>query len=606
VPNLSAVDWLILLIYFFFTISVGLGLRESMTGSRAFLLAGRSLPGWLCGLAMTGASLGSLEVLGMGAAGARYGPASAAFFGLGSVIPLLFAALYMVPVYYGSKARSVPDYLRLRFDEKTRRLAALLMAATLILSAALALLAMARICASLHLFDVIFHVERLGGRGVLMLAVALFTAILLVYVLLGGLAATMYTQVMQFFLLLAAFLPLVYLGLKQVGGWGAMRTAFAAAAAAQPWLSGRGSAAETLLVATLLGGVLTAGYWYTDFSLLQTTFAAENAAAARRAPLLAAAARALLPFLLIVPGVIAIGLPTPHTSEVVRNENGAIYHEINVVPPAAEEGRGLVPAKTDSTIDPMVGKPLQDAAGHTILAYGQATPSLLPQVLPTGLAGLALAALFACLTSGVAGRIAAFNTIFTFDLYESWFRRRQPEKESLAPGRWAGLGAGIAAAGLACAALWLHNMPGVLDLLLITLAVFAAPMMGTLLLGMFWKRATAHGAFAGLIAGFAVAVAHYGLTVPVGEARGLAGGWIAPLHHSASALAQNAGAAILAFVVNVLVTLAVSLATAPRPQKELNKLVHSMAAPDARPRKNDLTLAAVILIVSFAVTLFFA
>lgn len=606
-PTLSAIDWLLVLIYFFFVITIALSLRQFIASSTDFLLAGRVLPAWLCGFAFVAASLGSLEVLGMGAAGARYGMASASFFGLGSIIPLLFAALFLVPVYYGSKARSLPGYLGLRFDGKTRVLGALAYLKTSILYAALLLYLMARVTAALGLFNVLFHAQRVGDLGVLILSIALPAALVLVYVLLGGLGATMYAQVMQFFLLVAAFLPVVLLGLKQVGGWSGMRSKFAAAtahtAAGTP-ANGLGA----LALAALAGIVLTAGYWCTDFSLLQAAMAAEDSAAARRAPLIAAAARVLLPFLLVVPGIIAIGLPTPHTMMVVHSEGGAIYHDITVVPRAAEQGQGLIPARTDSITDPTAGNILRDAHGHTLLNYAMATPNLLPYNLPTGLLGLAIAALLACVTGGVAARISAVSTVFTTDLYQPYLRKDASDKHYIAVARWTAVVAVLLSVGLACAALLIHNMPGILDLLALAFALLSAPVLMTFLLGIFWKRITGHGAFAGILAGYAAALAHYVLTLPAEETRGVAGGWIAALHHPPSALVQNLGTALCAIVANCLVTIAVSLFTTARTETDLAALVYAPETVSAgKPAHGvrPVAFAAIVLLASIAVSLIF-
>ncbi len=611
-PDLAAVDWMILLIYFFFTISMGLGLRQYIATSGDFLLGGRVFPAWLCGLAFAGASLGSLEVLGMGAAGARYGWASASFFALGSIVPLLFAGLFMAPIYRGSQARSTPDYLRLRFDAKTRGLSAWLLLFIAILGAALGFYAMARASAALHLFDAMFHAGTVGSAGVQILSIAIPAAIVLVYVLLGGLGATMYTQVMQFFVLFAGFLPMVFLGLRDAGGWKGLKSGFAAAVAARPWGDAHPGSSAAIAGAVGLGILLTAGYWCTELSVLQTVLAAENVRAARRVPLIAAAARVVLPFILVLPGMIAISLPTPHTTMTVRNDNGEIFHEIQVVPQAAEEGRGLVPARTDSLTDPMAGTALRDAAGHTRLDYGLATPNLLPHNLPNGLLGLALTALLACLTGGVAGRISAFAGMFTYDVYQPLRRFETSEKHLLAVGRWAVLGSLVLSAGVACAAMHVHGAPGVLDLLALLLAVGNAPMLATFLLGMFWKRTTSQGAFAGIFAGYVAALLHYGLTVPAGLSRGMAGGWIAPLHHPASFLAQNEGTALAAIVMNAVVTVAVSLFTAARPEAELPGLVHPLPAPpprkSAKPEtgwKRPEVFATFILLAAIAVGLIF-
>lgn len=607
-PNLSAVDWMIPLIYFFFVISIGLSLRQFIAKSGDFLLAGRALPAWLCGFAFAAASLGSLEVLGMGAAGARYGLPSASFFSLGSVVPLLFVGLFMMRVYWSSQARSVPGYLGLRFDGKTRQLAAILLLVSTILYAALSLYVMARVFTALGVFNVLFHAQTIGSRGVLIFSAALPAALVLIYVLLGGLGATMYTQVMQYFMLIAGMLPMVLLGLKQMGGWSGMKSSFLAAAT-----HATGSAPPTGFVAvasaTGIGIVLTAGYWCTDMSLLQTAMAARNASAARRAPLIAAAARVFLPFLLVIPGIMALGLPTPHTTEVVRNENGAIYHEINVVPEPAEQGQGIVPARTDSLSDPLGGKILHNPGGRVVLDYAMATPNLLPYNLPTGLVGLAITALLACLTGSVAARISALGSIFTGDLYEPHSRKVSAEKHALAVARWATLAAVIVSTALACLAAFVP-MPGLLDLLALSFALFWSPMLMTFLLAMFWKRATGHGAFAGMIAGFAAALAHYGLTLPAGAIRGVAGGWIAVLHRPASSLAQNLGTALCGILANLAVTVAVSLFTAARSDSELTGLVYWLIPAGKPARKSNAgfgpgIFALSILAAAIAVSLIF-
>lgn len=620
-PNLAAADWIIVLIYFFFAISIALSLRQYIHNRGDYLLAGRSLPAWLCGFALAGASLGSMELLGMGAAGARYGMASASFFGLGSILPLLFAALFVVPAYYRSQAASIPGYLRLRFDGKTRALTAILSIVAAIVYAALSLYVLARVGAALGLFNMLFHAQTLGSRSVFLLSIGLPAAFALILVLLGGLGATMYTQVMQFFLLVAGMLPVVLLGSKQIGGWTGMKSAFDAAAAH----TGSGlppSGFGALALATALGIVLTAGYWCTDFGLLQSVFAAQGLPAARRGTIIAAAARVLLPILLVVPGIIALGLPTPHTTEVVHNDNGAIYHEIDVVPRAAEQGQGLIPARTDSAAEPVAGNILRDAHGHPLLNYDMATANLLPYNLPTGLLGLGIAVLLACLVGGVSSRIAAVSAVFTYDLWgrqgprelgtegtrkqgTEGLRDRGTEETSPAVARWAVVGTTLLAAGVACALLLVPNMPGLLDLLALVFAVLNAPLLATVLLGVFWKRATGHGAFAGLLAGIAAALLHYGITVPAGETRGVAGGWIAALHHPPGILAQNLGTALCAILANLLVTVVASLLTAPRANAELATTLYAGSPAKSPQRLSPAALAGLVILASLAVSAIF-
>ena len=408
-PNLAATDSLILLIYGFFMLTAGFSLKPAMTSGQQFMQAGRAMPSWLCGLAMLGASLGSQELLGMGAAGARYGMASVAFFALGSIPAMLFAGLFLMPVFYGSNsiavespqkpstfaARSIPEYLGLRFDRKTRLLNAGMFAAMSAFSAGIALYAMGRVFVALHIFDQVAGTLNLPPAGTLLLAMAL-PAALVAYVLLGGLGAAMYNQALQFCLIVAGLLPMVLLGLKRIGGWSGLKAAIPPNAL---HAGTRSLGAGAVVFAVGAGLVLGGATWCTDFRLLQAAMAAKNVEAARKAPMIAAALRVFVVIVLILPGLIAVVLPTPHTSIVIHNDNGVIYHEITVVPPAVEAGSGLVPAKADAD-----GKPQMGADGHAALDYAMSTPNMLLQFLPAGLLGLGMTALLACLRhfSGVS------------------------------------------------------------------------------------------------------------------------------------------------------------------------------------------------------------
>ena len=547
VPNLAATDSLILLIFGFFMLSAGFSLKPAMTSSKQFMQAGRTMPGWLCGLAMLGASLGSQELLGMGAAGAQYGLASVAFFALGSIPAMLFAGLYLMPAFYGSNshpvsspqkpeaiaARSIPEYLGLRFDRKTRALNALMFAAMSAFSAGIALYAMARVFAALHVFDQVSGTLNLPPSGAMLLAMALPAALVLAYVLLGGLGAAMYNQTLQFCLIVAGMLPMVLLGLKRIGGWSGLR------AAVPPNTLHAGThslGAGTVVLAFGAGLVLGGATWCTDFRMLQAALAAKDVQAARKAPMIAAALRVFVVIILILPGLIAVGLPTPHTSIAIHNDNGVIYHEITVVPPAVEAGQGLVPAKADAD-----GKAIMDADGHAVLDYAMATPYMLLQFLPAGLLGLGITALLACLMGGVAASVTSFSTVFTCDIFQAFLAKNAADKRLLAIARWAAVGGMLLAIGAACAAMRFNSL---LDSLVLVFAVVNAPLFAVLMLGVFWKRATGHGAFAGLITGAIAAVLHHGIALPHGEQPGLHGGWIAVLHQPASDLALGLGTAI--------------------------------------------------------------
>jgi solute:Na+ symporter, SSS family len=505
-PTLASADWLILLIYGFFALSAGFSLAPGMTGSKEYLQAGRVQPGWLCGLALLGAGLGSQEVVGMGAAGARYGIASMGYLALGSIPAMIFAGLYLMPILYGPRpapegqkpARTIAEYLGLRFDSKTRTLNACLFGASAIFGAGIALCAMARIFAALHVFDSVASTLSLPPWGILILSVVLPALLILAYVALGGLAAAMYNQVLQFLLLMAGLLPVVLLGLKRIGGWSGLKAADPAGFLHE-WsgISGAGGHGMGIGAVSLFLGaglVVGGGTWCTDFRLLQTAMAAKNVAAARRAPLIAAAMRVFVPLVFILPGLIAVGLPTPHTVIMIHNENGAIYHDITVVPATVDSGQGLVPAKGDAA----TGMPAMDAHGHAVLDYEMATPNMVLQSLPSGLLGVGLAALVACLMSGVAASLTAFNTVFACDIYQSLLRKNASDTQIQKAGRWAALGGTLFAIAVACAVLRFGSL---LDAMMLIFALVNAPLFAVLLLGAFWKRATGHGAFAGLLAG---------------------------------------------------------------------------------------------------------
>ena len=620
-PNLAPTDSLILLIYAFFMLAAGFSLKPAMTGSREFMQAGRSLPSWLCGMAMLGAGLGSQEVLGMGAAGARYGLASVGFFALGSIPAMLFTGLYLMPVFYGSSSaaasgtktaliapRSIPEYLGLRFDRKTRVLNAILFAAMSSFSAGIALYAMARVFVALHVFDRVAGTLNLPPTGVLLLAMALPAALVLAYVLLGGLGAAMYNQAMQFCLVLAGLLPIVLLGLKRIGGWSGLKAAAAGAplhslinssagavqAGTHPM--GAGAIALVLCVGLVLGG----GTWCTDFRVLQTAMAAKNVKSAQRSPIIAAALRVFVPFIVVVPGLIAIALPTPHTSIVIHNDNGVIYHEITVVPPAVEAGSGLVPARAGADGKPMMSN------GRAELDYAMATPNMLVELLPTGLLGLGVAALLACLMGGVAASVTSFSTVFTCDIFQALLARDAADKRLLAVARWAVVGGMLLAFGAACAAM---RFDSILEAMMLVFAFVNAPLFAVLLLAAFWNRATGHGAFAGLIAGAAAALLHHGLALPQGEQRGIHGGWITVLFHPSSEIVLGLGTATAAFLISLLAAVAVSAFTKARAPEELKGLVHSMvpkASAKAEWWKRPEAMAAAILLVAIAVNLIFA
>jgi SSS family solute:Na+ symporter len=568
VPSLASTDILILIIYLFFVLALGVSLKPLLTSGSEFLQAGRALPAWICGLAMTMASLGSQELIGMGAAGARYGFASIPFYVIGTIPAILFAAFFLVPVYYRSKARTLPEFLAIRFDQKTRVLHAVLFASMAAFSAGASLYAMAQVFSALHIFEAPLRATGLESRGVMILSIALPAALILVYLLLGGITGTIYNLVMQFFVLVAGLLPVVFLGLKQIGGWTGLKSAAALGVAAQ---AGGHLGFAPMTAAAAMGLVFAAGTWCADFRVLQAAMAAKNVAAAKRGALLAAALRIVTPLLLIVPAIVALGLPTPRTTIVIHNENGTIYHDITVVPPEVEAGQGLVPAKLDAA----TSKPLKDSAGHTVLDEAMAVPNVLAHFLPTGLLGLGIAALLASMMAGAAASLTAFATVVTCDLWQLAVRKEPADDKPMLVMRWASVAGVTLALGVALLAIRFNSL---IDATLLISAIVLVPLLATLLLGVFWRRASGSGAFAGLIAGAIAALLYDGHSLPVGARRSIHGGWIAVWHHPASQMRLDLGTMLVAFAVALIVAVVVSAFTKPLDAVELTELVQTSAA----------------------------
>lgn len=574
--TLSPIDWLIITVYFAFVLGIGALLRRHTTTCDDFFHAGRRLPAWVCGLAFLSANLGAQEVIGMGASGAKYGMATAHFYWIGAIPAMVFVGLFMMPFYYGSRARSVPEYLRLRFDEKTRAFNAVSFAAMTVFSSGISMYVMARLIETLHLFDAPIAALALGPGWVFHASILISAGIVLVYIFLGGLTSAIYNEVIQFFLIVAGFLPLVWLGLRSRGGIGGV-----AAPLPPPYMhawAGMDAPEHNLMgvewfgLVMGLGFVLSFGYWCTDFLVVQRAMAADSISAARRTPIIAAVPKMLFPFLVILPGLIAAGTP------------------------------GLIPTKLDS----VTGATMVDLAGRVQLDYDMTIPSMLQTFFPAGVLGLGVTALLASFMSGMAGNVTAFNTVWTYDIYQSYFKPAATDAHYLLVGRVttvAGIALSIATAYLA------SQFNNIMDMLQLVFAFVNAPLFATFLLGMFWKRATGHGAFAGLVAGTLAAAAHHALTLPLGAEIGIKGGWLGMLVEYRSEMAQNFWTAIWAWATCFGVTILVSLMTNAPDQRMLVGLVHSLTPrqADARPSwlHRPATLAIAVLVVTIGLNVYF-
>ena len=606
-PDLASTDWLILLLYVLGMIGLGVSMRSSIKSSRDYFQAGRSLPTWLCALAFIGAGLGAPEIIGMGAAGAGFGFRAALYFLLGGVPAMLFVALFMIPTYYSSGAVTLPGYLGLRFDTKTRVLSAGLFIAMALTSVGIALYMVARILEALRIFDKLFFAYGWPREGIFLVCILLAAVPVLIYVLIAGLRATIMGQFVQFVLLVAGFLPIVWIGLKNIGGWSGLSSSFAALAPASTLGLGPAGIAG---IALTLGFVLGTARWTTDFSVLQMAMAAKCADSARRIPVVAAAVRLAVPFLFVLAGAIAISLPTQQSKTVVRNENGAIYHEITIVPRAISEGRGLVPA----LIDPATNNPRLDGAGHALLDYGLATPNLLAHFATTGLLGLAIAGLLASLMSSVASCIVAVSSVFACDLYQPLLRKVASDTDLLRIARWTvaigvllSVGVAFAIAAFSGKSTAIATSAWLVAIALV-FALLQAPQLATCVLGVFSRRTSGHGAFAGLVAGVVIALLHYGLTLPAGAHAGLHGGWLAVLYRYPGIPAQLCFTIVFSFFANFGVAWVVSMASGAPPNTKLEGITYPpVATKKAKSKwKRPEILAVGVMLITLVFALLFA
>ena len=526
--SLSIIDYAIMAIYFIFVLGIGWALKKYMKSSTQFLEGGRSMPSWITGLAFISANLGALEVFGMGASGAKYGLMTAHFYLIGAIPAMIFLALFMMPFYYGSKARSVPEYLKLRFDEKTRGFNAFSFAIMTVFASGISMYALARLMEVMLHWN--FHYSIIASA-----------VIVLVYTYLGGLKSAIYNEVLQFFLIVIGFLPLVIIGLQDVGGWEglthqldivAVNKGYEAGTWTSTWkylgsASSNPMGVDWIAMFSGLGFVLAFGYWCTNFLVVQRAMAANSMAAARRTPLIGALPKMFLPILVIVPGMIAMALMSmPEKGLQLIGDNG----------------------QTD---------------------YNMIIPTMLVHYYPTGLLGLGITALMASFMSGMAGNVTAFNTVFTYDIYQSYIRPGKSDDHYLKVGQFAtifGVAVSIGAAYVAA------NFNNIMDLLQLIFAFVNAPLFATFMLGMFWKRTTGHAAFWGLITGTFAAALHYSVTIAEGK-----GGWLAHLVEYPSAMAQGFWTAIYAFTVCLLLTIILSWSTKQlKTDEELTGLVYSL------------------------------
>jgi SSS family solute:Na+ symporter len=519
----SFVDYLLVVVYFAVVLMIGLAARRRVSDSLDFFLSGRSLPAWVTGLAFISANLGAVEIIGMSANGAQFGMPTMHYFWVGAVPAMLFLGVVMMPFYYGSKVRSVPEFMRRRFGTGAHLVNALSFALAQILIAGINLFLLATIVESL-----------LGWPLWVSLIVA--AAVVLSYITLGGLSAAIYNEVLQFFVIVAALLPLTLIALHRVGGIGGLVDRVTEAGNAEQLRSWPGTELSTfespvwsvIGIVFGLGFVLSFGYWTTNFVEVQRAMATKSMSAARSTPIIGSFPKMFVPFIVVIPGIIA-GVLVPEIQQLKAGQSSE-------------------------------------------LQYNDAMLALIRDVLPNGLLGVAIAGMLAAFMAGMAANISAFNTVFSYDLWQTYVKKDEPDHYYLQVGRWATVGATVVAIGTALIASGYSNL---MDYLQTLFGFFNAPLFATFILGMFWKRMTPTAGWAGLVSGTLAAVLVAFLSE---DAFGTASVGVIPLSgQGASFVAASA-----AFVVDIVVSVAVSLVTRPKPVAELAGLVYSETPREQR------------------------
>ena len=442
------VDYLLVLIYFLFVLGIGWMAKSKVSNSIDFFLSGRGLPAWVTALAFVSANLGAVEIIGMSANGVEYGFQTMHYFWIGAVPAMIFLGIVMMPFYYGSKVRSVPEFMRRRFGNGAHLVNAI--------SFALAQL----LIAGVNLFLLATIVEALLGWP-MWVALVVAGIIVLSYITLGGLSAAIYNEVLQFFVIIAALAPLTVIGVNRVGGWQGLKESVASQSMLHTWpgtdISGFGNPIWSVIGIVLgLGFVLSFGYWTTNFVEVQRAMASDSISAARKTPILGAFPKMFIPFLVVLPGMVA-----------------------SVIVGDIADG---------------------SAAPNEAILY------LMRDLLPNGLLGVAIAGLLASFMAGMAANISAFNTVMSYDIWETYVVKDREDSYYLRFGRWMTV---VATCIAVFTALLARNFGNVMDYLQTLFGFFNAPLFATFILGMFWKRMTPHAGWAGLVSGTVSAIAYW-------------------------------------------------------------------------------------------------
>ena len=537
--HLSPVDLVIIVFYFVLVLAIGLYLKGQANTGEDFFMAGREMTAWVAGLAFLSANLGSLELMGWAGNSYKYGILAAHWYWIGAIPAMLFLALIMMPFYYVCKTHSVPGYLKLRFGQDSQALSSISFALMTVLMSGINMYAMAVVMKVVLGWDLNF-------------SIIVSSVTVAIYVALGGLRSAIFNEVLQFFLIWAGALLIPILGLIEAGGWSGLKLKILHNLTEQ---HAANPGAYTHLWSTLgnfsdnpmginwvgivfgLGAVIAMGYWTTDFLVVQRVLSAKDLRSAELAPIIGAAFKMMVPFIVILPGLLGLAL--------LRDGSGNLLH--------------LVPAD-------LAWSPAGQAQG--LHGYDEVLPLMLARYCGPGLLGLGITALIAGFMSGMAGNVSAFSTVWTYDIYGALINKNATDEGKVRMGRWVTvIGVGIS---IGTAYLVMHAQ-SIMDYVQALFSFFIAPLFGTVILGMLWKRATKAGGFWGLLAGTLSSVGMYAWgKLDPSSVRYLA------LSAKAQDQAQNMFRALWCWLICVIVTVVVSLMTKPKSDEELKDLVYGL------------------------------
>ncbi len=518
--TLSTVDLAIIVLYFVAVLGIGFYLKRFTKTGEDFFLAGREMTAWIAGLSFLAANLGSLELMGWAASAYQYGILATHWYWIGAIPAMLFLGIVMIPFYYISKTHSVPGYLKLRFGEPARALSAVSFGLMTVFMSGINMFSMALVMKVVLGWDI--HVS---------IWVSSITVML--YVGLGGLLSAIFNEVLQFVLIWLGAMLISIIGLIEAGGWDGMvakiHANFPAGDYTHAWRT-LGSFNDNPMginwvgIVFGLGAVISMGYWTTDFLVVQRVISAKDLRAAKLAPVIGAAFKMCVPFIVILPGLLGLAVLPEH----------------------------LVPQSVATV-----------TGGHS---YNEVLPIMLARYCGPGLLGLGITALIAGFMSGMAGNVSAFATVWTYDVYRAMFNKNATDAHYVSVGRWCTFWGVLASIGTAYMVM---SFASIMDYVQALFSFFIAPLFGTVLLGMLWKRASPAGGFWGLAAGTASSIGMWAwVKLDPTALRYVA------MSSNAKDMAENMFRALWSWIVCVVVTVVVSLVTTPKPESELTNLVY--------------------------------